>query len=369
MKYAVLTSICAAIALFLLRSAALKVNWLDHPDARKVHSEPVPAIGGLAWMAALIGGLALAGYVSTTPHLIGALILIALLGAVDDRFPLPSIPRLLVQSLAVVIAFWDSPILSHFGELFWPGSPVHAGVLAWPITVFAGVGVINAINMIDGMDGALGLLCLLILAVLLAGYYDAGLSQHALLIGLSISALIPFLCLNARTPWMRKAKVFFGDAGSMSMGLLLTWLVVIGSQPGSGAANLTDTVIGASTFTVFAPVSALYLLAVPLLDTVSLMLRRIQRGRSPFKPDQDHLHHLLQRAGYTVTQALAIMLLAALAMISIGGLMKAMNVPESVQLLVFLLLALVYHFWVASCVRERRWFGRALADRLADVGL
>ncbi len=349
MKYALITAIFAAIALFTLRAGALKLNWLDQPDARKAHRLAVPAVGGIAWMLALVVGMALSGLLFAQPWLAAGLAVMCVLGAIDDRIPLPSVLRLLVQSFAVILAFWQSPPLTMLGDLFWPGHSVLTGALAWPITVFACVGVVNAMNMIDGMDGLLGGVLLLVFCGLLGFFHHAGEVKLALLLGLAVSALIPFLFLNVRTPWLPEARVFFGDAGSMAAGLLIAWLLVNATQ-----APLSS----------FPAVSALFWLAVPLIDTVSLMLRRVQQGNSPFKPDQQHLHHLLQRAGFSVAQTLALVLTAALLFQFAGILFFAFATPSSVQLVVFLVLAVSYHVSASRAVACGQWLGRKLALEL-----
>ena len=350
MKYALFTAICGAIAVFALRALAIRLNWLDQPDARKVHHLAVPAVGGLAWVIAFTMGMAASGLLSELPWLMLGIGIICVLGAVDDRIPLPSLLRLLVQSLAVIVAFWHSAPLANFGELFWPGYVVHAASLAWPLTVFASVGVINATNMIDGMDGLLGLILLFILCLLLILFHRAGQSNIALLCGLAVAALIPFLCFNVRTPWLTQARVFFGDAGSMSAGLLIAWLLVNASQ---------------APLRTFEPVSALFWFAVPLVDTVSLMLRRIQNGNSPFKPDQQHLHHLLQRVGFSVPQTLGLILFSLLLLQCIGALLHLIDAPPALQLLIFLVAAICYHLWVMNAIKRERWLGRKLNALLA----
>jgi UDP-GlcNAc:undecaprenyl-phosphate/decaprenyl-phosphate GlcNAc-1-phosphate transferase len=239
--------------------------------------------------------------------------------------------------------------LTVLGELFWPGHVVLTGALAWPITVFACVGVVNAANMIDGMDGLLGSVLLLVFCGLLAIFHHTGQVKLALLLGLAVAALIPFLFLNVRTPWLTEARIFFGDAGSMAAGLLLAWLLVSASQP---------------PLSRFPAVSALFLLAVPLIDTVSLMMRRVQQGNSPFTPDQQHLHHLLQRTGFSVTHSLAMVLLAVLAFQLAGVLFFVFLVPSSLQLLFFLAVAVGYHVSVSRAVLSGQWLGRKLEVEL-----
>ena len=103
MKYALFTAIFGAIALLALRALAIRYEWLDQPDARKAHCSAVPAVGGLAWILAFFAGMALSGLLFQLPWLMLGVGIICILGAVDDRIPLPSVLRLLVQALAVVV--------------------------------------------------------------------------------------------------------------------------------------------------------------------------------------------------------------------------------------------------------------------------
>jgi UDP-GlcNAc:undecaprenyl-phosphate/decaprenyl-phosphate GlcNAc-1-phosphate transferase len=364
-----LVVLVAAIALYGLRALAFRLDWLDQPDARKVHSAPVPAVGGIAWLIALLVGAAVGGALLLHPYLFSALALIGVLGAIDDRRPLPSGLRLLVQMFAALLAFWDGAILQQLGQIFWPGAPIALGVLAWPFTVFATVGVINAFNMFDGMDGLLGVISFALLCLLTTLFYRHGAFGMAQICSMALTALIPFLIWNVRTPWLKKARVFFGDAGSMSLGLLIAWIIVQGAQLGiaNPAANGASTdVSGVPSSGIFTPSVGLFLIAVPLIDTVSLMLRRIGRRGSPFAPDQDHVHHVLQRAGYSVSMSLLILLLASIAMQTLGLGMHYLDVAQSVQVLVFLSLALLMHIGLQHAVKNGRLWGRPVRYTLSD---
>jgi UDP-GlcNAc:undecaprenyl-phosphate/decaprenyl-phosphate GlcNAc-1-phosphate transferase len=354
MKFALLAVAISSVALLTLRALALRLNWLDQPDARKAHAEPVPAVGGLAW---ILGWMPVFWFshqigASFTGLMLGAMLL-ALIGAFDDIRPMPSVLRLALQSLAVLIAIYPSgTVLLQLGALFWPATNVLLpSWVAWPMTIFAIVGVINALNMIDGMDGALACVSAIALAALIALFHHVGANVPAFLAGLALAALAPFMLLNIRTPWLSAAKVFFGDAGSTVMGLLIGYLLVFGSQTHL-AAN------------AFSPVTALFVVAVPLIDTVSLMLRRISRGRSPFEPDQEHLHHLLQRFGLSVPMAL-LWISAAAGLIAITGIaLHYLAVPTWVSTSLFMCGALSYHLLVTRVIKLGHCFGRPLAERL-----
>jgi UDP-GlcNAc:undecaprenyl-phosphate GlcNAc-1-phosphate transferase len=225
------------------------------------------------------------------------------------------------------------------------------GVLAIPMTVFSLVGVINAVNMADGMDGLAGsylLVCLGAVAGLHAMAGNHGIDATLALAG--AACLLPFLLLNLRLPWQRRARVFLGDAGSMAIGLLVGVLLIRGSQ-GADAA--------------FAPPVALWLLAVPLIDTVSVMLRRIAAGRSPFAADQQHVHHVLLRTGLDVPQVWRILLGSAALLALAGMAAHGLGLPQSLQFGLFMLIACSYHGWVCSSLRAGRALGRVLHPQLS----
>ena len=123
-------------------------------------------------------------------------------------------------------------------------------------------------------------------------------------------------------------KIFMGDAGSMFIGLSVIWLLTIGTQ-GDNAS--------------FRPVTALWICAIPLMDMLAIVMRRYRKGKSPFKPDRDHLHHILQRAGLTSRQTLVIISFSSVVMSLIGVLGEYYMVAESVQLVLFVLIFILYN--------------------------
>jgi len=346
---AMITALCAAAALLLLllRFAA-PLGLLDEPDARKVHAHATPLIGGLAW----IGGTLIAALIfSDAPQqagLLSALCAMALLGALDDRFHLPSIPRLIIQVVIVAcVTQFDGVLLVDLGSIFGT-EQLHLREFSWAFTVFALVGVINAMNMIDGVDGLSGSLALLILATLSILSWQSNFAL-ALLLAMSAAALLPFLALNLRLPWRSRASVFLGDAGSMALGLLIGYSMVVLSQ-GKDAA--------------FPPSAALWLFAVPLIDTVSVMLRRLAQRKSPFQPDQQHVHHLLLRAGFSVTHVVLLLFVAQAVCLGFGVLGPSLGIPDYLQVLIFVTVGLCYHGLVGRALRSGRLLGRVLLAQL-----
>ncbi len=207
---------------------------------------------------------------------------------------------------------------------------VELGFLAVPVTVFASVGVINAVNMTDGIDGLSGGLVLIALVFLSIVAYLAGDSGLVRFCTLLICSLLAFLMLNFRLPWKQSALIYLGDAGSTLLGFVLAWLIIESTQ-GEGA--------------VMAPVYALWFLAIPLIDTVSLLIKRPMRGINPFSAGTDHLHHRLIAAGYTHEQTVIGLYLAGICAGTFGLIGFLYHASESFMFLSFIALFGVYMAW------------------------
>lgn len=334
-------SLLSGLILTLLATPALiwlahRYGWLDHPDERKHHQGAVPVVGGLA-MAVALGVTAIWFFSGAAPFwglFFAALIMVAV-GVLDDRGDLPVGVRFLAQGgAALMMAWWANVQYATLGNLVGPGI-VMLGVMAVPFTVFSTVGIANALNLSDGMDGLAGGLALvttLFLAVA-ASLSGKTLELDALLVLAGV--LVGFLFFNMRFPWQRRAKVFMGDAGSLMLGFLIA-AAIIGVTQGEGD-NLP-------------PAASLWLYAIPLWDTVSLMLRRLLKGKSPFHPGRDHLHHILLRVGYTDSQVVAFILSVAVGCGLIGLLGWRWGVPDAVLFYGFLAVfalyfAGVHHAW------------------------
>lgn len=262
----------------VLARYATRLGLLDAPALRKVHTAPVPRVGGIAMMVGVVAALSGMGYGATAGDrlfLVGAAI-IFVIGVIDDRFDIDYRFKLLgqVAGAALLVVGGDVAVRS----LDLPTTVVLPHVLASVITMFYLVGVTNAVNLSDGLDGLAGgttLLCLLGLAWL---SYVIG---HPAALSLSLAfagAVLGFLRFNSHP-----ATVFMGDGGSQLLGFAIGGLSLLAVQD-SG-----DTVVSASL--------PILLLGMPILDTLQVMVRRIAAGQSPFRADRGHLHHRLLSLG------------------------------------------------------------------------
>jgi len=324
---------CLVVA---LRPAAHRFGLVDAPGHRKIHDSPVPLVGGISIFLGFLAAAMLLGPESTRLHafLAGGGLLVAV-GALDDRVELSHWLRFAAQiTAALIMVSWGGLVIGDLGGILGADSQP-LGRWAIPFTVFGTVGVINAINMIDGVDGLAGAISVVALGILGIAALGSGAPEAAhLAFGLSCATLA-FLYFNMRLPGRAKAAVFLGDAGSMLLGYAITWLLVTLTQQPVVAVN---------------PVTALWLLAVPLIDTVSIMFRRMLKGRSPFAPDKEHLHHILMAGGYSVCQTTLIMGALSLTVGGIGILADYLGAPEQLMFLLFLGLFAAYllgtlHAW------------------------
>lgn len=320
-----LVAATAWLAMVVLIRLAPRLHLMDHPGGRKHHAWGTPVIGGLAMMLALWP--VMLSY-DLDPLWISAWglgsLLLMLLGWLDDISELNPVHRLLLHVLAGSFLLPPGLILSDLGDLFGLGA-VNPGWLAVPLTLFSVAAAINASNMIDGIDGALGMVSLPALGIMAWLASKANLPLETL-IALSLSvSLAVFLVFNFRFPWVKQARAFMGDAGSTLIGFNLAFLAI------------SLTVKGAMP-----PVLALYLLALPLLDTAGVIVRRRLRGVSAALPGRDHLHHILLDAGFSVRTTASI--LGALAMLLGAGAAMAcsMGVPEWLLFAGFISLMALY---------------------------
>jgi len=343
-----LVLLITAVLCIALIPLARKTGLVDHPGRRKVHEAVTPLTGGPAIFIVLIAALA---WVLVEDRFVQALMLggalMFLVGLVDDRHRLSPLTRFVVQVAAcLVMVVWAGVYLDDFGSLF-SSYLLKTGPLAIPITIFAAMGVINSFNMIDGMDGLAGGIFLVAAAgiALFAGL--AGQSVMHWLILLSMAAVLGFLLLNVRFPWNRKARVFLGDSGSMLLGFVLAWcFIALGND------------VNESGERAFMPITAVWLIAVPLLDTTTQMWRRWRAGKSALSADQFHLHHAFLRAGYSVGDTWFKIMLLALVLAGVGVLFEVTGAPDYLSFWTFLAFAFAYYFYMRRSWRIQRFMGR-----------
>ena len=326
-----LTSFFATLlAVVLLARSAPALGLTDKPSSRKRHQGEVPMVGGIAIFIALSIAGTLWGNANQTLITVngnealwvfmmcGAFLVLT--GMLDDRFQLGVFMRVLSEVMVAiaVIELLDLQV-ANLGDIFSSGVIKINPVLAYPFTVIAIFGIINAFNMLDGMDGLLGSLVIttLIMFHLFTGTVPGFVS---LAIG---AALLAFLVSNLNlSPII--PKTFLGDAGSKLLGFIVVCLLLAAASAQVGQSKLIQ------------PVTALFIVALPLYDMVFTSLRRIIRKGSPFAADRSHIHHLMQDLGFSDRRALVLILGIHLCMTFIGLMLHRANTPEYFQLAIFM---------------------------------
>jgi UDP-GlcNAc:undecaprenyl-phosphate GlcNAc-1-phosphate transferase len=344
--------IATIVFIQVLYPIALKIGLTDQPCHRKQHKEPTPLIGGLAIYLAIL--LTLSISLINFPNqaaFFAAATLLVFVGLIDDYKNLSVKIRLIAQIAATLIMTEMADIkINDLGDLFASGN-VNLGIYATAFTVFAVVGGINAFNMIDGIDGLAGSLTLIsIMSIAIVSW----LFQYWALLDfciVMIASIIAFLIFNLRIFGRANAKIFLGDTGSTLFGFTVCWLAIYASQDENR---------------IITPATVLWIIAVPLFDSVCIMLRRISKGRSPFTPDREHLHHILSLAGYSVNQILIILIVTSL-ILSITGIAAShfLKVPQGVLFMSFLLL-FACHYWGMNNAWKMMKIARYLRTKKAD---
>lgn len=284
---AISSFIVAFLAIPVVMLIGEKKRLFDVPDERKVHDRQITPLGGVAIFIAFILSSLLCIDFTRHPefqYLLGAAVLLFFVGLKDDIVLLSAFKKLVVQVIAaaIIIHLGGIKIDNLYGLV---GIYEIDSVYAIPLSYTTIILIINAFNLIDGVDGLAG--CLALMASLLLGTYFtlSGLHEFAAL-SFSLSAsLLAFLIFN-----FQPAKIFMGDSGSLLIGMICGVLVIkfinVASNPTAVLPLPSSVALGIS------------IILIPLVDTIRVFAIRIIRGRSPFTPDKNHVHHLLLDRGF-----------------------------------------------------------------------
>ncbi len=316
MREYLVTVLLAAIITYLItplvRDIAIKFGAVTAIRTRDVHIAPTPRWGGLAMWLAMALTLVIANYLplvhksfgqdATGIFLSGSFILF--LGLLDDRFDLDPITKFAGQALAAGI------LLIYGVQILWlpidgiTTLPTNIGQL---LTVLFAMVVINAINFIDGLDGLATGIVMICAASFFAFSY-----LLAVINGLNragapslITAVVIGLCLGFLPHNFHPAQIFMGDSGAMFLGLLISASAITLTGQVDASA-ITEENGGTALLPLFLPFTVL---AIPLIDFMMAILRRVKAGRSPFTADREHLHHRIMRMGVSQQRTTVILYL------------------------------------------------------------
>ncbi len=345
------TFLLTLAAIFILIPVANKIGLVDKPQGRKQHVGAIPLIGGISIFTGVALTLSWFGLPMDTHWyylLCGGTIVV--LGVFDDFLDLSVKLRLCAQVIIALVMMYGLQLyVGNLGDLLGTGD-IKLGYIGIPFTVVAVIAAINAFNMIDGIDGLAGMLSGVSFVSLTLMMGVGGQLEHAVLPMVLVFAIIPYMLFNLDLVGKGKGKIFMGDAGSMLIGLSVIWLLIIGSQSDSAS---------------FRPVTALWVIAIPLMDMVAIMIRRMRKGQSPFMADREHLHHIFLRLGLNSRQSLVIITSLASMLATIGVVGEYLLVPDLVMLLLFLLMFAIYSLSLQYIWRITRFIKRYKAKNRA----
>ncbi len=327
----VLTFLVSLFLTYSITKLSERMGMIDIPNERSAHVNPIPRGAGVAVFTAFFTVL-LVCYFSLAMQYKGfmlAALLVFLIGVYDDNKGVePKIKFIGITIATLLLFFIDGLRIDTLGN--WFGHQVALPVfLSLPVTLVAVVGFTNALNLIDGLDGLSGSVSIVIFgAFAYIGwvYQDPFIMTVSLLM---ISAIVGFLFFN----W-HPAMIFMGDSGSLILGF-------------------TISVVAIKSIEYISITSVLFLTAIPIIDTLTVMVRRIQRSLSPFNPDKTHLHHKVLRWKGGVDNAVVIIVLIQF-VFSIMGLALRRQ-PDNLIFFIFIVILILAFAFLdeRSVARER----------------
>ena len=271
-----------------IRNMAIKINAVDIPRTRHIHKKPTPKLGGLAIFLGFLLGYMVFGTHSSIMNavLIGSFIII-ITGVIDDITELGPLTKFVGQlAAACVIVFYGRLLISDVTAF---GFYIDFSYLSYPLTIFFILGCINCINLIDGLDGLSGgISSIYFLTIGIIAIIQGRTGLDFILSFVMLGSTLGFLVYN-----FHPATIFAGDSGSMFMGFIISVIALLGFK------NVTMTSL----------IIPLLILAIPILDTLFAILRRLLKGENPAKGDKLHIHHQLLNKNISQSKTVIIMLI------------------------------------------------------------
>ena len=296
--------IIVSLIIPLVKLVAKHIGAMDIPDERKVHTKPIPRLGGLGIFVGFMLGYMIFGQSSIQMNsiLIGSFIIL-LTGMIDDIKPIRAISKLLGQIFAsCVIVFYGNILLSNITVF---GLDINFGLLSYPITILFIVACTNVINLIDGLDGLSGgISSIFYLSTIIISFFQGRFAELELILALiMLGSTLGFLIHN-----FHPARIFAGDSGALFMGFTIAIISLLGFK----TTAITS---------IFIP---LMILAVPILDTLFAIIRRLIKHQSISTPDKQHLHHQLLKMKFSHRNTVLI-IYAITALFSIASILYTLH--------------------------------------------
>ena len=384
--------ISAAVSMFavhwvfmkILKIAKLK-GLVDTPNARKLQHYPVPVLGGLAVFFGLLLGLLCAealfdmsGFTIESalqtskpwsnlrgvlmPVILGASVVLYI-GAIDDTIGLSPLNRLMIEVVVMLgLCYGTGMCVDSLHGLF--GINDFSWWIGIPLTVFAGVGIINAFNMVDGVNGLSSGLCIVVSLLMGTFFLKRNGWTDAALAYCYAAALLPFLFHNV---FGKHSRMFIGDAGTMVMGLIVSWCMIktLSTEGIVGGLNHSAPKLERMCL----PAMLLAVSSVPVMDTLRVMVERMMKGGSPFKADKNHLHHKFIAIGVSHSVTALCEMCIDLMVVGVWYLSYKMELSQEMQLICTILAAVILIWGTYFFLSYHEKHKTQLSERLRHFSL
>ncbi len=326
----ILIFVLSLLLVNLVKRYGEKIGFIDIPNDRSVHVDHTPRAAGIGFFLAVAIILPLFHFDYMLNHfwIFFSIFLVFIIGVLDDHHDASPNTKFFVLILSTIMLFFDHTAFNDLGVFF--GWHITLGWFALLFNIFAIVGFTNALNLIDGLDGLAAIISLVILGT----YFTVGYTNDDFfMMWLSmafISTLLAFLIFN----W-NPASIFMGDSGSLTLGFVIAILSV-------------------KSLEYLPAVSILFITAVPLYDTLIVMIRRKYNGRSAFLADRCHMHHILRHFFAEDTKKTVLFLGILQANFAIAGLQLNKNIDGGYMLMLFVLNLLTLYIILAAMIKRQK---------------
>ena len=306
---------------------------MDVPNSRSVHENHTPRGAGIGIYLSVAFLMPCFDFEFASSHMLTcmALLIVFIVGVLDDHRDAMPNTKFIAIAIAAVLMALDGITITSFGTLY--GMNVTLGWFAIPFTIFAAVGYTNALNLIDGLDGFAGLISLIILGALFSVGYNNGDQFMMTLSGSFASALLAFMFYN----W-NPAKIFMGDSGSLTIGFVISILAIKATQ-------------------YIHPVTVLFLVALPVFDTIIVMIRRKLNSTSMFSADKSHIHHVLLHFFENDVKKTVIFLATLQMAYSVTALLLVESSDQAGSLMLFIINTIILYLVLSEMLRRQLRMG------------
>ncbi len=329
----VLSFVITFVAIPTIIRVTRMTGWLDRPDERKVHSRPIPRLGGTAIFAAIAISVLLVMSCDRMPFLnsfLASMIILFFIGIKDDILITAPLTKFLGQLVAVslIVILGDIRLTNLHGFFHVFYIPGWVGI---PLTILVFLIIINAFNFIDGIDGLAAVIAIEVAATLGWWFYQRHIYEYVFLAVIMIGAFLAYLRYNLSEG---ENKIFMGDTGTMIIGLVLGVLAV----------QFNEFVLRYSDLKYFpAPAVSFGIMIIPFYDLLRIVFVRTVIGKHFFEPDKNHIHHIFLRLGFSQRHTLIILSLINLVFIFLSFWLAKFFTIRRLLLILFILIAIIIY--------------------------